>query len=643
MLSNIASSLLLASTGMLPFPRKPSNNTQDPRLLADPTFPWDDLLASETLVYQDCYYDFQCAMLQVPMDWNAEEGASNKTVEIAIVRLPATVPVTDPRYGGVVIINPGKRYPRLPRPDLVGSGKRFQTLVSAGPTADNQTAKHFDIIGFDPRGVANTRPSFRCFPNSIERQSYETTINAYGSPGSNFEAFNNIWTLTRTLVDSCSKRAIEAGIGEHMSTSNVARDMIEIVERHGEWREGEARRLLKSSRSSDTNLLARVEYQPGREMVQFWGISYGTVLGATLADMYPERVKRVILDGVVDSFDWYKGELTANLQDTDLAITKFAEYCWLGGRENCALYHDNGVTFIAQRFENIMQKLLQNPVGTPGTDYTSPSLTTYGDTKFLFFNMAYGALLGFSEFAEHLAALDKGDVTASTFERRVTTFSTKKELSGLCERDGPYSYACHQDGPYSSACKKDGPYSLACDPEYGGFSKNLIHTAIFCTDAEDRTNTTKEDYWNYTRDMMKQSKLLGDSFDNRLPCTQWHARDSWRHEGDFNATTAHPILLLGNVVDPITPLRNAHKMAKGFRGSVVLASDTVGHSSGGVVSLCISKAVRNYFQTGELPEVGTICPATRVPMDGFTKEDDHPLPKGETDEALWEAMVDFGS
>jgi len=57
-------------------------------------------------------------MLQVPMDWNAEEGASNKTVEIAIVRLPATVPVTDPRYGGVVIVNPGKRYLRLARPDL---------------------------------------------------------------------------------------------------------------------------------------------------------------------------------------------------------------------------------------------------------------------------------------------------------------------------------------------------------------------------------------------------------------------------------------------------------------------------------------------------------------------------------------------
>ncbi|KEQ90116.1 hypothetical protein M438DRAFT_393894 [Aureobasidium pullulans EXF-150] len=629
MLSNIASSLLLASTGMLPFPRKPSNNTQDPRLLADPTFPWDDLLASETLVYQDCYYDFQCAMLQVPMDWNAEEGASNKTVEIAIVRLPATVPVTDPRYGGVVIVNPGG--PGASGVETaVDLGKRLQTLVSAGPTADNQTAKYFDILSFDPRGVANTRPNFRCFPNSLERQSYETLLSAYGSPGSNFEAFSNIWTLQRTLADSCSKRAIEAGIGEHMSTSNVARDMIEIVERHGEWREQEARRLLKSSGSSDTNLLSRVEYQPGKEMVQFWGISYGTVLGATLADMYPKRVKRVVLDGVVDSFDWYKGELTANLQDTDLTISKFAEYCWLGGRENCALYHDNGVTFIAERFDNIMQKLLHNPVGLPGTDHTSAHLITQDKVRSVFFGMAYSALTGFGGFAELLAELERGEVTAPAFERRVTTFSTKKDLPELY-------------GPYSSACKKEGPYSRACDPELDGASMALIRDAIFCTDAEDRTNTTKEEYWSYTQDMMEQSRVIGDAYDNRLHCTQWHARDSWRYEGDFNATTAHPILLLGNVVDPITPLRNAYKMSKGFRGSVVLALDIVGHASVNGVSFCASKAVRNYFQTGELPEVGTICPATRVPMDGFTEEDDHPLPKGETDEALWEAMVDFVS
>lgn len=60
---------------------------------------------------------------------------------------------------------------------------------------------------------------------------------------------------------------------------------------------------------------------------------------------------------------------------------------------------------------------------------------------------------------------------------------------------------------------------------------------------------------------------------------QWHARAKWQFEGDLNATTAHPIFFLGNAIDPITPLRNAYKMSKGFSGSVVLALDIEGHGS----------------------------------------------------------------
>ena len=61
----------------------------------------------------------------------------------------------------------------------------------------------------------------------------------------------------------------------HMDTAAVARDVIEIFERHGEWREAEGKRLLKSmSSASDEekrDIEARTAYQPGKEMVQYWG------------------------------------------------------------------------------------------------------------------------------------------------------------------------------------------------------------------------------------------------------------------------------------------------------------------------------------------------------------------------------------
>lgn len=109
----------------------------------------------------------------------------------------------------------------------------------------------------------------------------------------------------------------------HMDTAPVARDIIEIFERHGEWREKEAERLLASSKISGAeawDVRARTAYHPSKEMVQYWGFvrlarmalmawltecikSYGTILGATLAAMYPERIKRAVLDGVADSHD----------------------------------------------------------------------------------------------------------------------------------------------------------------------------------------------------------------------------------------------------------------------------------------------------------------------------------------------------
>lgn len=120
---------------------------------------------------------------------------------------------------------------------------------------------------------------------------------------------------------------------------------------------------------------------------------------------------------------------------------------------------------------------------------------------------------------------------------------------------------------------------------------------------------------------------------------KWHARDRNRYQGSLNATTAHPMLFVGNTIDNVTPIRNAHKMSRGFPGSVVLQSDSEGHCSGSTVNLCVARIVRKYFQTGELPKPGTVCAPDRLPLDGYSEEEHPAMPKGETDEALWKALV----
>lgn len=102
----------------------------------------------------------------------------------------------------------------------------------------------------------------------------------------------------------------------------MARDVVEIFERHGQWRQAEAERLMETAADRmlvgrkiadahtwrlQSGIRERTKYAPGQEMIQYWGFSYGTILGATLAAMYPERISRALLDGVADSHDYMAG------------------------------------------------------------------------------------------------------------------------------------------------------------------------------------------------------------------------------------------------------------------------------------------------------------------------------------------------
>lgn len=498
MLFDKASALLLASSNLLhPIKYQDDIIPQTPILSTYRRFDWDDTPANETLVYHDCFNGYHCAKLRVPMDWTVDKSEDNRTVEIAVIRLAATVPVTDSRYGGAVLLNPGGPGGSGVNM-LLREGKSIRTITGAGPDADNTTARHFDIISFDPRGVNNTRPTFTCFPNYIERLIFELETQAYGVFDSSETAFTNYWTQIRTEADICSKRAIEEDIAEHMSTSNVVKDIVAIIERHGEWREKEARNLLRLSDNSD--LSDSIKYHPGKELVQYMGFSYGTVLGATLADMFPDRVKRAVLDGVVDSFDYYQGGWLTNLQDTDLQIVKFGEYCWLGGPKNCPLYHADGPAVIVDRFSRIVQNLTSNPIGVPATSEHSADLATWSDLKQLFKSITYNPLTTFHSLAQILVQLEQGNGTALVQSRRSIKDKIKEGLSEECTRDGPYSSACVQHS--------------------AGFD-DTISTAILCSDAEPQTNITREEYWKYAQKLMGQSKLIGDVWGIiRLRCTQ---------------------------------------------------------------------------------------------------------------------------
>lgn len=92
-------------TWPIPLPR--FVDTERARVVDEIPITWKEIVPSKSLQYHNCGDEFQCARLEVPMDYNRTDG-KGRTFNLAVVRLPAKVPVTDPRYGGAVLINPGK-------------------------------------------------------------------------------------------------------------------------------------------------------------------------------------------------------------------------------------------------------------------------------------------------------------------------------------------------------------------------------------------------------------------------------------------------------------------------------------------------------------------------------------------------------
>jgi len=362
-----------------------------------------------------------------------------------------------------------------------------------------------------------------------------------------------------------------------MSTAPVARDIVEIFERHGEWREQEARRLLdhqgQSSPSSESKraALSRTAWKKGAEMVQYWGFSYGTILGATLSAMFPDRINRVVLDGVADSFDYMAGGWATNLKDTDLTFVKFAEYCFEGGRENCAVWHEDGPAVILGNMQKTITEFQKSPISVPAERCSSPTAVTYNDLKLFIRDIVYWPTRNFPRTAQMLYDLSQGNGSSLAAYKR----TMRPSLSN----------------PLSERCLQDGPYSPSCFPSAAGTS---VGSGIACSDAPgDRLNQTKEEYRVYADKIIAQSFLIGESWASiPLPCTAWHARPHWRYEGDFVSKTASPILFAGNTIDPVTPLANAFTMANGFKGAGVLHQDSEGHYTYSGVSLCSMKAIR---------------------------------------------------
>ena len=363
---------------------------------------------------------------------------------------------------------------------------------------------------------------------------------------------------TERGTELCAKGA--APLLSHMSTANVARDM---------------------------DLLRRAV---GDEKLTYVGYSYGTHLGEVYANLFPDRVRALVLDAVLNPVEWTTGKGPASsfvpftyrigsFRGAQRALESFLAAC--ADDKRCA-FREPGADAkeLHAKYDNLLDRLRQEPA-----EITTPEgqkvTVTYQDAVGLTLSLLYSASAS-PILADMLQQLY--EVTAPA--QRRTQAAPRVDLPDVAKRP-TYAYT-------------------------GGLEWFF---AVGCLDS---VNPDVPYPWlPYARKADRQGRGFGSLWTYQsLPCATWPFHDPDRYTGPWDRDTANPILLIGNSQgDPATPYPDARATAKLLADARLLTLDSFGHTAFGGISSCIDHYVNRYLIEGKLPPKGTVCQPDREPFD----------------------------
>ncbi len=519
------------ATGLLASPSPPSSAVASPVSAAPAS-------SAPAVDWQLCtdFYRALCATVLVPLDYDDPSGP---TLPIDAVKLPALMP--DQRIG-TIFVNPG------------GPGGSARDFAAYGADLLGATVTtRYDIVGIDPRGVGPhsqmvchttaKRPSFRWPFPITELQSH------------------SVWRDGRWPNAACNTDP--NAVVTHMSTADTARDMETF------------RQLV------------------GDAELNYYGISYGTYLGATYAALFPDKVGRFVVDGVLDPVNWATGDASnADLPfSTRLrsargayeALTSALSECDRVGRSECALAGN-----ALGKWRTMVGLARRHELRYYGGEMTYQDLV--GITlSGLYDNYDYGFLEFFLS-----------DVySQATQGRPVSARVRGASLQTLRQRARDVIRA-----PYAGLGASAAAVRNAADPFLG----------VACADTQNPTGRTA--WWQVGRAQDRQFPWFGSLWTwASAPCGGWNpaAMDD-AFLGPFETTPANPILVVGNTYDPATPVQGARRFTTLFQGSRFLLMDGWGH--GALGNSCVTAAYDAYYSTGALPPEGTVCEKDRPLFGG---------------------------
>ncbi|WP_104108175.1 alpha/beta hydrolase [Nocardioides sp. 616] len=455
---------------------------------------------TQQVEWSGCGQGFECGWLKVPMDYDEPGG---KELDIALLKVLAG---DQERRVGSLVVNPGG--PGAPGTEYAAQA----SLVFREPLR-----RYFDIVGFDPRGTGRSNP-VDCLSDT-ELDAYLASDPDPDEPAEEQEFLD--WA--DRLGQGCAKRS--GDLANHVSTVEAARDMD----------------VLRAAL--------------GESELDYFGASYGTKLGATYAELFPERVGRMVLDGAVDVSATSRELSLGQAGGFELAIRSYVSDCVESG--DCFL--GDTVEQGLARIKKLLADIDRKPLPTSGDRELTVGNAFYGIVAPLY-NRSYWPLLS---SALRQAIEGRGDALM--------------ELSDLYSSRGPDGYTDNSsEAIYAINCLDD-PSSVPADQipqEYAAFDKvSPTFGRVFA--------------WG----------LIG--------CEGFVGEPAEPLEIDGSG--AAPILVIGTTRDPATPMEWAETLADQLESGVLVRRDGDGHTGYNAGNSCVDEVVEDYLLDDVVPQGEVSC------------------------------------
>jgi pimeloyl-ACP methyl ester carboxylesterase len=458
----------------------------------------------------------ECARVAVPLDWDKPNG---QQIELAVIRHLASRPAE--RIGSM-FVNPG------------GPGASGVGLVQGlSDVLDTWGDGRFDVVSWDPRGTNDSTP-VDCFTSDAARDQFWAGASIPITKAES-KAYQR---KTVDLARRCGQ--VNGDLLDHISTADTARDL-------------DALRGLV-----------------GDDRLTYVGLSYGSMIGQTYVNLFPKRIRAMVLDGIVDPVEYTKSaeaRVTDQSSSFDAVFDTFLQMCESAGAGHCALA-GHGET-VAQRVARVFDTALRSSIPAPHSD--PPGALDYADLILAAYN-PLRVRADWAGFATDLNAAADGD--ASAMEDVARALRTP-----------------------------------------AGFAGATTSSAISCVDGPARKPAQS---WpsvipKFTDTSTMYGPLLGWWL--WAPCaSNWPGRSTDRYAGPWGAMTTTPILLMNNRNDPATGYQDAVAAEKRLGNAVLLTEDGYGHLTMNDPSRCVDQVRTRYLVSLVPPARGTVCKADVSPF-----------------------------